>query len=112
MLGADFASSTACIAKTAAIAALPLAVAAVFLAHGLVRRSWLTAGLGVVGASALAGMAIHVSCRVEGALHMLLGHAMGPLVLALALAVPVGWLITRHPSRRGPRIGSDGPKLP
>lgn len=95
-LAADLASSAACISKVAAVALLPLAVAAAFLSRGLVRRPVFAAGLGVIGAAALSGLVVHISCRVDGTLHMLAGHAMAPLVLGAALAVPVAWLISRR----------------
>ena len=48
---------------------------------------------------ALGALVIHASCRIGGGLHVLLGHALAPLFLGFALALPLAALV-RHRGRR------------
>jgi len=96
---AELASSGACIGHAAALAVLPALVAAQFVARGSLRHPVRVAALGVTGAVALGGLLVHASCRGGGALHMLVGHALAPVLLGLLLAAPVG-LSIRWWSRR------------
>jgi hypothetical protein len=96
----DLVGCLACIGRAGALALLPVLAASLFLARGFVRHPILGAGFAVTGTVALGGLVTHIGCRVGGALHMLLGHALAPLILGLALAIPIG-LLVRHWSQRG-----------
>jgi hypothetical protein len=95
----DVAGCLACIGHSGALALLPAAAASLFLARGFAHHPLLGAGFAVAGTVALGSLVVHVSCRVGGALHMLVGHALAPAFLGFALAIPVG-LLVRHWSRR------------
>jgi hypothetical protein len=95
----DLSGCVACMNRAGALALLPVFVASLFLARGFARHPILGAGSAVAGAVALGGIVVHISCRAGGALHLLLGHALAPLFLGFALAVPIG-LLVRHWSRR------------
>jgi hypothetical protein len=91
----ELAAAVVCMSHACALALLPVLAASLFLARGWVRRPPLSAGLAVMGTVALGGLVIHVGCRSGGALHVLLGHSLAPLLLGFVLAFPVGWLIRR-----------------
>ena len=61
----------------------------------------MTATLCVAGASTAVGaVAVRLSCAGAGALHAVVEHAIGPLVLGLRLALPVSvWLALRGAMR-------------
>ena len=84
-----------CLSHATALGFLPVLMAALFLARGVAHRPRIGAGLAACGAVALGALVIHASCRAGGALHMLLGHALAPLFLGFALAIPLAALI-RH----------------
>lgn len=96
---AEWSSSAACIRHAAALAFLPALAALLFLARGYAGRPVLSAALGVTGTVALGAVVVHVSCRAGGGLHMLLGHALAPLLLGFLVAAPIGLVIRRW--RRG-----------
>lgn len=88
-----------CMSHAGALALLPGLVTSFFLVRAFARRPLLGAGFAVAGTVALGGLAVHISCRGAGALHVLVGHALAPVFLGFALAVPVG-LLVRTWSRR------------
>jgi hypothetical protein len=94
----DFSATAnlACIGHAALLGVVPLAVLCVFLARALASRPRRGACAAALGGLALGGLAVHVSCAAGGgALHLLLGHALGPTLVALALALPAAALIRR-----------------
>jgi hypothetical protein len=95
----DLLGCLACMRRAGALALLPGLVASLFLVRAFARRPLLGAGFAVAGTVALGGFVVHISCRGGGALHILLGHALAPLFLGFALAVPIGLLI-RYWSQR------------
>lgn len=100
----DFSASAylACIGHAALLGVVPLAVLCVFLARALASRPWRGACAAALGGLALGGLAVHVSCTAGGgALHLLLGHALGPTLVALSLALPAALLIRRSCSPDG-----------
>jgi hypothetical protein len=88
-----------CMSHAGALALLPGFVASLFLVRAYARRPLLGAGLAAAGTVALGGLVVHISCRGAGALHVLLGHALAPVLLGFALAVPVGLLVRRWSQR-------------
>jgi hypothetical protein len=95
----DLAGCLVCMWHAGALALLPALVTLLFLVWALARRPLLDAGFAVAGTVALGGIVVHISCRGAGAVHVLVGHALAPVFLGLALAVPVG-LLVRHWSQR------------
>jgi hypothetical protein len=93
--GATLTGCLACMCHAAALAILPGLVASLFLVWAYARRPVVDAGLAAAGTVALGSLVVHMSCRGAGALHMLMGHALAPVLLGFALAVPIGLLI-RH----------------
>ena len=95
----DLLGCLTCIRRAGALALLPGLVASLFLVRAFARRPLLGAGFAVAGTVALGGFVVHISCRGAGALHMLLGHALAPVLFGFALAVPIG-LLVRYWSQR------------
>jgi hypothetical protein len=88
-----------CMSHAGALALLPGLVVSLFLVWAYARRPLLGAGFAAAGTVALGGLVVHISCRGAGALHMLLGHALAPVLFGFALAVPIG-LLVRYWSQR------------
>jgi hypothetical protein len=93
------ASGLPCLGRACVLAMLPVLVASLFLARGFAHRPLLSAGFAASGSVALGALVVHASCRMGGALHILTGHALAPLLLGFALAIPIG-LLVRHWNRR------------
>ena len=85
-----------CAGRSALLAVAPAVVACLFIARAWPRRSGLGAALGMLGAVALGAVAVHASCVTGDPLHMLLGHALGPLAIGLAFALPVQVALRRY----------------
>jgi hypothetical protein len=82
-----------CLARAAALAALPALVASFFVARAYERRARMGGVWIGLGAVALGAAAVHASCSAGGIPHVLLGHLLGPLaVAALAGALLAPWL--------------------
>ena len=95
-------ASLGCVGHAALLGAVPLTVLGVFLVRSLVRRPRRSACAASLAGLALGAVAVHMSCTADGgALHVLMGHALGPTALAFALALPVAELIRRASSRAG-----------
>jgi hypothetical protein len=79
-----------CVMRSAILGVLPAIVAALLL-----RRSWRAANGALVPlfAAPLGAIAVHASCVAGGAEHMLLGHALGPLLVGSAVAAT--WWVAR-----------------
>jgi hypothetical protein len=89
---AGAAAAWGCVVRSATLGVLPAIVAALLL-----RRSWRRTASGWVVplfAAPLGAIAVHASCVAGGAEHMLLGHALGPLLVGTALAA-AGWMVLR-----------------
>jgi len=89
----DLLGCLVCMSHAGALALLPALVTSLFLVWAFARRPLLGAGFAVAGTVALGGVVVHISCRGAGALHALVGHALAPVFLGFALAVPVGLLV-------------------
>lgn len=87
-----------CILKATALGLLPALGLAAFLSWGAPGRP-LAAGVGaLLGAGALGAFVVHLACRADGPLHVLLGHALAPVLIALVLGLPLAAVLRR---RRG-----------
>ena len=91
-----------CIGRAGWIGALPALALAAFAARAFAARAAATALAASLGAVALGALVVQLSCRADGALHVWVGHALGPALLAGLLAVPCAWWLRR----RRPRIGT------
>lgn len=86
-------ASLPCVARSLLLALAPAAVACVFLARAWLRRPGSVGFVVALTCVALGAIAVHASCVTGDALHMLLGHAAGTVVVAALLALPAaGWL--------------------
>lgn len=88
-----------CASRASLLGVVPAIVLCAFLALACERRPLLGAGAAAVGALALGAAAVHASCVQGDALHVLLGHWLTPLAVALVLAAPLS-LVVRRLSRR------------
>lgn len=77
----------------------PAAVVAWFVVRAAPHRPGLALGLGIAGAVALGALVRATTCPFAGTRHLLLGHAMAPLLAAVVVAPILVWLRRR----RGPR---------
>jgi hypothetical protein len=93
--GDDFLASFACMSEAWLLGLLPVLGICLFLSRGLVRHPGLSLGLAVTGAAALGGVVISLACRLSGGLHLLVGHALAPLLIGMLVALPVGWWLRR-----------------
>lgn len=88
-----------CLARALALGLAPLAVASFYVVRAVPRDARALALTGAAGCAALGALAVHLTCRVEGALHLLAGHALAPLA-GLLVGAPALWLLFRS-VRRG-----------
>lgn len=82
------------------VSGVTFAIVPVLVGVAIARRAWpleprLTAVLVLLGTMALGALAVHLTCPLTNALHMLLGHNATPLV-ATAIAAPVATLWLRR----------------
>jgi len=96
--------TVACAWRACALGAVPAAALCVYLARAFERRPGVAAIFACVGAVTLGSGLVHTSCPSRESLHLLLGHWLAPLGLALLLALPFSLLIRRL--GRGSRAGS------
>jgi hypothetical protein len=88
-------SSGTCIGHAALLGALPaLALISVAL-RGWVARPLVAGSLVLIGGAALGSLVATIGCPFEGAIHMLVGHALTPMLLAAVGALPLAWLLRR-----------------
>jgi hypothetical protein len=86
-----------CFGSGVGLAIVPGAVLLMYLRWGFVQRPRLGASMALLGGFALGGLAVQYLCPLEGSRHVLLGHLSVPLVMTLALALPVGFALKRAP---------------
>lgn len=85
-----------CFAVGASIGLVPGAVLLAFVRQGHVLRPGRDAMLLLVGSFSLGALAVQVVCQHDGARHMLLGHAVMPLLLLTLAGIPLSvWLSQR-----------------
>lgn len=95
--------TVACAWRASALGAVPAAVLCVYLARAFERRPGVGAIFACVGAVAMGSGLVHASCPAREPLHLLLGHWVAPVGLALLLALPFSLLIRQL--GRGSRSG-------
>jgi hypothetical protein len=94
--GTSPAGVAACTAHAAVLALAPAALAFAWLARAWEPRPTLGAWVAGLAAAALGASAVHAACLQGEALHVLLGHAVGPGLVAAGLAVAGRiWLVRR-----------------
>ena len=96
--------TVACAWRASALGAVPAAALCIYLARAFERRPGVGAVFACVGAVTMGSGLVHASCPSREALHLLLGHWIAPLGLALLLALPFSLLIRQR--GRGPRAVS------
>jgi hypothetical protein len=83
----------ACAWRASALGAVPAAALCVYLARAFERRPGMGAIFACVGAVTMGAGLVHASCPAGDARHLLVGHWVAPLGLALLLALPFSLLI-------------------
>lgn len=94
-VGDPLGTGLSCLRHAALMGIPPALVTSVFLARALARRPRLGAACALAGGVALGALVVHTGCTHEGALHMLLGHALAPFAVALLLAFPLAAVVRR-----------------
>jgi hypothetical protein len=90
-----------CIDRSLLLALPPAAAVGLLAARGAPWHVQMSA-LGVaLGASALGGLLVHLTCPSPDPWHWLLAHAVVPALGGLALGAAAGWLLTRPGRARG-----------
>jgi hypothetical protein len=84
-----------CMLGAVRIAVLPGAALLWFVARAAAQRPALAVALGSAGAVALGALVMQASCPFAGARHLIVGHALAPIVAATLLALPLSWFL-RH----------------
>ncbi len=105
-----FGDSVSCLVRASLLGLAPAIIAWAFLSHTCTRRPYTGAGASALGAVALGAILVHATCRAENPIHMLLGHSLAPVWVALAVTLPLGFAIGRlgrlAPRRQSPHLPS------
>ena len=86
-------ASFICVGRACGVALLPLIAALAFLAWATTPRPSATVALAVAGAVAAGATLIHAGCPAGEAFHILVGHALAPLLVAAAITLPLSPLL-------------------
>jgi hypothetical protein len=92
-------TSWICLGRALALGMLPALVGCGYLGRGRARSVGGAAALAVLGAVALGAALVHAGCAYTFVPHMLLGHALGPLAVALLGSLPLA-VLARELSQR------------
>lgn len=84
-----------CLRSVLQLSPLPIAAVLFAASRGWVARPGLTAIAALTGATGAGAVAIHLACELGGARHILLGHVLAPVLLALVASVPAAMLLRR-----------------
>ncbi|MBW2373413.1 MAG: DUF1109 family protein, partial [Deltaproteobacteria bacterium] len=87
--------SVSCLVRASLLGLAPAIIAWAFLSRTVPRRPYAGVAASAVCAVALGAMLVHATCRAEDPLHMLLGHSLAPLWVALAVTLPLGFAISK-----------------
>ena len=87
---AALAADLACLLCALALGVLPATLSLWFIAHAAPRRIALAVSLACVGAVGLGCIAARAGCAYGDLRHLLLGHALAPLLGGALLAIPLG----------------------
>ncbi len=87
--GRDLSGGLACQGWSLGLGLLPVVPVVVFVSRALPRHPWLTAlGAGVAGV-AVGALVVHLSCPSRDPAHLLLAHALTPVLGGLLLSLPL-----------------------
>ncbi|MBW2419346.1 MAG: DUF1109 family protein [Deltaproteobacteria bacterium] len=92
---AGMSTSGTCIARAALFGALPAFALTSLALRGWVARPLVAAAVVLLGGAALGSLVVTIACPFEGAVHMLVGHALTPMLLAGLGVLPLTWLLRR-----------------
>lgn len=84
-----------CFERGALLSLLPAGVILSFLVRGWTAHPVRAALIALLGAGALGGSIVHLSCGFLGPQHVILGHMSVPIVLGLLGVYPMGVLLRR-----------------
>jgi hypothetical protein len=87
--------SVSCLVRASLLGLAPAIIAWAFLSRTGTRRPYAGVAASALGAVALGAILVHATCRAEDLLHMLLGHSLAPLWVALAVTLPLGFAISK-----------------
>jgi hypothetical protein len=99
-VGASPSQAFACLVRAALLGLLPALLGLGWLVRAWDARPAAGAAVASVGAAALGALAVHAGCMERDALHMLLGHVLGPVAAAGLLGLAVAPWLHRHYARR------------
>jgi hypothetical protein len=94
--GQSYAGSLGCIARSIALAMAPLLIAGIFMARGAVFGLRQASYFALVGSLGLGALAVHATCPTLTGGHVLLGHHVGPLVIAVLASFPLASALARR----------------
>lgn len=93
--GQSYAGSLGCIVRSIGLGIAPLLVAGLFVARGAASGLWHASYFALIGSIGLGALAVHATCPTWTGGHVLLGHHIGPLVIATLAAFPLASVLAR-----------------
>jgi hypothetical protein len=84
--GQSYSDSLGCVARSIAMGIAPLWIVGMYAVRGAVGPPRLGSALVLMGPVGLGALAVHATCPILTAGHVLLGHYMGPLVIGSLLS--------------------------
>ncbi len=85
----SYQGSLGCVVRSIAIGSAPLLIAGLFVMRGAVSQFRGAACLVLVGSAGLGALAVQATCPTLTGGHVLVGHCVGPLVLAALASLPL-----------------------
>ena len=84
-----------CLGRATTFAVLPATGILALLLRGWVLHPVRAAAVSLIGGLALGAVVAHLSCPFYGPRHFLLGHTLGPVIVALLVTLPLGATLRR-----------------
>ena len=98
-----FAEGRRCMDRSFLLAMPTAALAAALAVRGAPWHAWASAAGVTLGASALGGLLVHLTCPSPDPWHWLVAHALVPAFGGGALGLAAGWLVSRRARGAPPR---------
>jgi len=96
--GQSYAGSLGCIVRSSGLAIAPLLVVGMFMVRGAVFGLRQASYFALIGSVGLGALAVHATCPMLSSGHVLLGHHIGPLVIAMLASFPFAFALARGPA--------------
>jgi hypothetical protein len=91
----SYAGSLGCVVRSIALGVAPLLILGWFLARGAVSSQRLASCLALIGSIGLGAVAVQATCPTLTGGHVLLGHTIGPLAVAVVASFPLASVLAR-----------------